>query len=290
MPIAAGVIAAGVTLSDVGTAQSSPRFDDVRVSTGIRLRYAEQGTGPGEPIILLHGLSDSWFSFSRVLPLLSTQHRVYALDQRGHGGSDKPKTGYLMRDLAADVIAFMDAKRIGRATILGHSMGSFVAQQVALSAPKRVSRLILVGSATAPAKYVGVEQLDSIVRSFKDPVPREFLREFQVSTIYDYVPADFIDRAVDESTKLPAHAWLALVNGLLATKAPTALGAAGIPTLVMWGDKDSYAVESEQKALLALIRTASLRTYEKTGHAPHWERPATFARDVLAFVARPVAN
>ena len=270
-----------------------PRFDEVRLSTGIRLRYAEQGQGSAEPIILLHGLSDSWFSFSRVLPLLSVDRRVYALDQRGHGGSDKPASGYRTGQLAADVIAFMDAKRIDRATIVGHSMGSFVAQEIALAAPKRVSRLVLVGSATQPRAFAGIAQLDSIVRALEpsQPVPKEFLREFQVSTVYDGVPSTFIDRAVEESAKVPVHAWHGLVAGLMAVDAPpAALGTARIPALVVWGDKDAYALEPEQHALVALIRTAKLRTYVNTGHAPHWERPSLFARDVLAFVARPLAN
>jgi non-heme chloroperoxidase len=288
--VAAVSLAASAALPAVAAAQSSPRFDHARLSTGIRLRYAEQGGGPGEPIILLHGLSDSWFSFSRVLPLLSAQRTVYALDQRGHGDSDKPTSGYAMRDLAADVIAFMDAKRIDRATVLGHSMGSFVAQQVALAAPQRVSKLILVGSTTAPRMIAGMADLDSIIRTMKDKVPTEFLREFQVSTVYDGVSAEFIDRAVQESTKLPAYAWRGLLDGLLAADPPVALGTSGIPTLLVWGEQDTYAVASEQSALVALVRTATLKAYPNTGHAPHWERPATFAQDVNDFISRKRAN
>ena len=166
----------------------------------------------------------------------------------------------------------------------------FVAQQVALAAPKRVSRLILVGSTTTPRTISGMSELDSIIRTLKDPVPTAFLREFQVSTVYDGVSSDFIDRAVEESTKLPAHAWRGLLDGLLAADPPTALGTSGIPTLVLWGEKDTYAVAAEQAALVALIRTATLKSYPKTGHAPHWEKPTVFARDVLAFIAKPVAN
>ena len=67
-----------------------PRFADVRLSTGVRLRYAEAGDPAAPPVILLHGYTDSWFSWSRVLPPLAARHRVYALDQRGHGDSDRP--------------------------------------------------------------------------------------------------------------------------------------------------------------------------------------------------------
>ena len=91
------------------------------------------------------------FNWARlVLPTLARDARVYALDLRGHGNSDRPKKGYQIRDLAADVLAFMDAKGIVRATIVGHSLGGFIAQQVALAAPRRVSQLVLVGTATTP--------------------------------------------------------------------------------------------------------------------------------------------
>src|SRR5690242_5191782 len=109
----AGLLAAAITAPD------APRFGEIKLSTGIRLHYAEQGPATAEPIILLHGYSDSWFSFSDVLAPLSRDTRVYALDLRGHGKSEQPANGYRMRDLAADVIAFMDAKSIVRATLVG---------------------------------------------------------------------------------------------------------------------------------------------------------------------------
>ena len=60
------------------------------LSTGVRLYYAQRGNRGGEAIIFLHGSSDSWFSFSRVLPFLSPSYHAFALTQRGHGDSDKP--------------------------------------------------------------------------------------------------------------------------------------------------------------------------------------------------------
>lgn len=128
----------------------SPRFSDVTLATGVRIRYAEQGDPGGPAVIFLHGFSDSWFSWSRVLPLIPARYHVIAPDSRGHGGSDKPEGGYAMRDLAGDVLALMDALHLERATIVGHSMGSVVAQQIAVAAPGRVERLVLVGSGPSP--------------------------------------------------------------------------------------------------------------------------------------------
>jgi pimeloyl-ACP methyl ester carboxylesterase len=77
-------------------------------------------------VIRLHGYTDSWFSFSRVLPLLAATYQVYALDQRGHGNSDRPACGYSSAAFAADAIAFIDAVGLQQATFVGHSMGRLV--------------------------------------------------------------------------------------------------------------------------------------------------------------------
>jgi non-heme chloroperoxidase len=264
-------------------ASDSLRFADVHLPTGPRLRFAEQGDS-ARPLILLHGYSDSWFSYSRVLRGLARNYRAYALDLRGHGDSDRPATGYAMRDMAADVIAFMDAKGIARATVVGHSMGSFVAQQVAARWPERLARLVLIGSGTTPRNILGIAELASAVSSLRDPVPSEFAREFQLSTIYRPVPAEFLDEAVAVSLKLPARVWREAMTGMLATGPEARLGGSRVPTLILWGDRDAVFERSEQDALLAAVPSAVLKVYPETGHALHWERPEEFIRDLEGFL------
>jgi tetratricopeptide (TPR) repeat protein len=72
-------------------AQKTWKSSDLMLKTGIRMHYAAQGDADGIPVIMLHGFSDSSFSYSRILPLLDKKYRVYALDQRGHGDSDRPE-------------------------------------------------------------------------------------------------------------------------------------------------------------------------------------------------------
>lgn len=278
------VAVAAFTLA--GAVSDPIKFADVHLTTGVRLRYAEQGDPAAHPLILLHGYSDSWFSYSGVLTGLARNYHVYALDQRGHGDSDRPATGYAMADLAADVVAFMDVKGIERATIVGHSMGSFVAQQVVAAAPERVARLVLVASTTTPRNVVGLSDLARAVDLLVDPVPPEFAREFQVSTIYRPVSDEFLDQAVAVSLRMPARVWREIMAGMLATDPVASLGRSGIPTLILWGDRDSGFPRSEQEALLAAIPGAELKVYPETGHALHWERPAEFVRDLDAFLAR----
>ena len=290
LALAAAVVLAGPSADSASIGNPGHplplRFADAQLTTGIRIRYAEQGDPRGHPVILLHGYSDSWFSFSRVLPLLSPTYHVYALDLRGHGGSDRPDGGYHMRDLAADVLAFMDAERLARVTVVGHSMGSIVAQQLALAAPERIARLVLVASVDVPSRSPALAELSTTVRTLTDPVPVEFVREFQTSTIYRPVPDEFVDQAVAESRKLPARVWRGLIDGMLATGAATALGESGIPTLVLWGDQDATFSRAEQDGLVGMIRTAELGVYPGTGHAVHWEEPERFVRDLHGFMAR----
>lgn len=262
----------------------APRFREVHLSTGIRMHYAEQGDARGQPIILLHGYSDSWFSFSRVLTPLSREARVYALDLRGHGKTQKPKSGYLMRDLASDVLAFMDAKGIVRATVIGHSMGGIVAQQVALAAPKRVSHLVLVATGSSATAFVGWNELEQAVATLPDPVPEAFVREFQRSTVHAPVGDEFMNRAVSESLRLSARTWRELAAGMKATEPAVALGKTGIPTLVLHGDKDLYVTPAVTDSLAAMVKAKQRKAYANTGHAIHWEKPTEFANDVLAFL------
>ena len=265
-------------------ATSSLSLSDIQLSNGVRLRYAEQGNPAGEAIMLLHGYSDSWFSWSRVLPLLPPSRRAIALDLRGHGNSDRPTQGYAMRELAADVVAFMALQRITRAVVVGHSMGSFVAQQVALAAPRRVSRLVLVASGTAPSRFNDMLELQRTVNALPEPVPEAFIREFQASTVHHPVPEEFMERVVSESRKLPALVWREAMAGMLATGRPEGLRAHRIPTLVLWGDRDAMSSRAEQEALTVLVG-GELKVYAATGHAPHWERPEEFAADLEDFVS-----
>ena len=278
------VAAAGLVTGFV-PAPKPVRFGEIDLPTGVRIHYAEQGDPDGPALILLHGYTDSWFSFSRILPLIAPRYRVFALDQRGHGRSTAPDSGYAPADLAADVLAFMDARGIARATLVGHSMGSFVAQQVAAEAPGRVTRLVLVGSAAAPGRMLVRAELEAAVTPLADPVPPEFIREFQMSTIHRDVPAEFLNRVIAESALLTAVRWKSLLAGMLATEPVVTLARAEIPALVVWGDQDAIFTREHQEELVALVKAERFVAYEGTGHAPHWEEPERFAREVVRFVA-----
>src|ERR687893_696937 len=264
------------------------QFATTDFSTGVRLHYAQRGDPTGEPIIFLHGYSDSWFSFSRVLPLLSSEYHAFALTQRGHGDSDKPECCYTLNDFAADVDAFMDALGIEEATLVGASTGALFAQRVALSYPHRVDRLVLVG-AQSPANEANeaVMGLQEEVRALEDPVPPEFVRAFQESTIYQPVPQEFLDTVVSESLKLPARVWRDYLEGAVLSidhDYVLALGEIDVLTLILWGEQDPLFPREEQERLRAAIPGATLKVYPETGHAVHWDRPEWVVRDLEEFM------
>ena len=120
-----------------------------------------------------------------MLPLLSPSYHAFAPTQRGHGDSDKPECCYTPEDFAADVDAFMEAVGIEKATLVGASTGALFAQRAALDYSHRVGRLVLIGAQT-PANEA-VSGLREEVQALEDPVPPEFVREFQESTVYQPV-------------------------------------------------------------------------------------------------------
>jgi non-heme chloroperoxidase len=265
----------------MSAAEESIRFARTSLSTGVRLQYAERGDPMGEAIVFLHGYSDSWYSFSRVLPLLSPSYHAFALTQRGHGDSDKPQCCYAPEDFAADIDAFMDALNLEEATVVGASTGALFAQRAALSYPRRISRLVMIGAQT-PANEA-VMGLVEEMRALEDPVPPEFVRGFQESTIYQPVPQEFLDTVVSESLKLPARVWRDyLEQSVLSIDREylIELHEIDVPTLILWGEQDPLFPREEQERLAAAIPGASLKVYPDTGHAVHWDRPEWVVRDL----------
>jgi non-heme chloroperoxidase len=261
------------------------QFSTTQLATGVTLHYAEKGDPTGEAIIFLHGYSDSWFSFSRVLPLLSSEYHAFALTQRGHGDSDKPECCYTPDDFAADVDAFMDAVGIEEATLVGASTGALFAQRAALSYPPRFGRLVLIGAQT-PANEA-VSGLREEVQALEDPVPPEFVREFQESTVYQPVSQEFLDTVVSESLKLPAWVWRDYFEQAVLSidhDYVLSLREIDMPTLVLWGEQDPLFPREEQERLAAAISGATFRVYPDTGHAVHWDRPEWVVRDLEAFM------
>jgi pimeloyl-ACP methyl ester carboxylesterase len=112
-------------------------------ANGLRF-HALDWAGQGEGLACLHGLASQARMFDRVAPLLIDAFRVIAIDQRGHGLSDKPDSGYDFATITADLDAILNTLKIDRAVLAGHSWGGNVALHYAVDHPDRVSGLVLI--------------------------------------------------------------------------------------------------------------------------------------------------
>jgi pimeloyl-ACP methyl ester carboxylesterase len=252
----------------------------------VTLPCVEQGDPHGIPVLLLHGYSDSWRSYESVLPHLPASIRAIAPSLRGHGGASRPRAGYRFGDFASDMAALLDALGIPSAFVVGHSMGSGVAQRFALDHPGRTRGLVLNGTFRDLRCNPAVRELwDDAIAKLEDPVDPAFVRAFQLSTLAQPIPDDFLERAIAESLRLPARVWRETAEGFLVDDLADHVGAISAPTLVVWGARDALCTRSDQDALLAALPHARLATYAAAGHALHWEEPERFARDVTRFVA-----
>lgn len=270
---------------------SITRLDDrissqiIKLPNGITLNYAVQGDPKGQVIVLLHGAGDSWHSFARVFPLLPSSYRVYAVTLRGHGLSDHPESGYTRADFAGDILEFLDQLHLQHVTLVGHSLGSFVAQKVAEQDNGHLDRLVLIDSGPGTHKAGSSEdEVTSPFAKLTDPVPYAFARDFQASTIYYPVPAWFFEMMVGEAQRVPATTWHGLGAGIRSGDSLDELKKIRVPTLLFWGEKDSIFHREDQETLLKNIPHATLKAYPETGHALHWERPERFTSDLLVFI------
>ncbi|HSM61099.1 MAG TPA: alpha/beta fold hydrolase [Longimicrobiales bacterium] len=241
------------------------------------------GPRDGRPVLLLHGVTDSWFSWSRVMDRLPANVLAVVPSQRGHGASERPPCCYGIEDFAEDAIAVLDAMGVERATVVGHSMGSFVAQRIASSWPERVDRLVLVGSGVNPRSEELLEA-DEAVRGLSDPLDRAFVRAFQESTVATSVPETFLRGVIDESLEVPADVWRAAFTGLLADERVADLSRIAAPTLIVAGAHDTLWPRVQQDSLARALPTRRQVVHDRAGHAPHWEDPEWFVRELERFL------
>lgn len=136
----------GYNFATKATASPPPGLKYVDAG-GIKTRYETWGTS-GTPVVLVHGAAESVDTWSRLVPLLAKNHRVYAYDVTGYGYSER-KAPYTIEHLAAQLLGFMDAMHLGgpgepRPLLVGHSLGAGVAAEATLEAPGRVGGIMFL--------------------------------------------------------------------------------------------------------------------------------------------------
>ena len=267
------------------------------------VRYAYRDTGGGEgrvPMVLFQhfrGNLDNWDP--ALIDALAAGRRVITFDNAGVGGSTG-STPDTIEQMARDAIAFMTALEISEADLLGFSIGSFVAQQVALMRPAIVRRLILASSApqgaagmhgwapdvigavgtpqTSPEEYLGVffTQSPASVRSGQETLKRMYARTEDRDTATTWATREAQYDAVC-TWGIPDHARLQRLSAL------------GLPVFVANGDSDPMIRPHYSYLMAGLIPQAQVKIYPDAAHGFLFQHHAEFAADVEAFLARSPA-
>lgn len=257
------------------------------------VQVLDVGPRTGAPIVLIHCYTCAIDWWDAMIPPLRREHRVVAIDLLGHGGSEKPGSGYEMENQASLVAQALSRLGVRRATVVGHSLGGTVATALTERSPDLVSGLVIVDQAP-DSSYGGLNLLarmtylpvigEAIWRTTPDAlvkqglkqafapgydVPDEFVDDFRRMTFTSYDDAggeegDFTDeRPLDERLE------------------PT-----GVPLLVIFGSEDQIYDEDEALEAYRKIAGAQTELIDEAGHSPNVEKPARTASLVLGFAAR----
>lgn len=251
--------------------------------SNLSLNFVEGGNG--YPVVFLHAYIDTWYSFRLVLPLLADHCRCLVLDQRGHGKSNYSGADLTMDAFAEDVIEFLQKQGLEQVTLVGNSMGSFVARKVSLRCPELVERLVLVGSRLRTDNHELLIGLKAAIEQLPEEIPREFVEALlSPNTQRGTVPDWFFNVCVEAGAQMPGKIWRGTLDGMLLDNHSDQLGKITQPTLVIGGKQDEVFKWEDQEELARILPHARFKLYEDVGHYPHWERPEQFAKDLLGFI------
>lgn len=262
------------------------RKQPVTLANGVRLSYVELGDPRGEPLLLLHGYTDSSRSWTILAPWL-LEHRLLIPDQRGHGAADAPACCYAIADYAEDARQFLDALGVERAAVAGHSMGSMVAMELAARHPGRVSKLVLAGSTALPPIRKD-HWLWTEVQALKAPLSADtpFMKEWSPANSPTPVDPAFAAAAMGEILKVKLHVWRGVLGAMDGYDPGPAARRVRVPTLILSGAKDPLFPAEHHRALAAAIPQAQAHHFPDFGHNPIWERPEEVGPILAAFLAR----
>lgn len=272
---------------------------------GVRLHYVEAGPANGEPVVLVHGFPQSWYTWRKQIPELARAgYRVIAPDMRGFNRSEKPQgvEHYTFTELTADLVSLIDKTCGGRASVVAHDWGGVVAWQLAMRHPASVKCLVTL-AAPHPEAYDRAVWTDAEQRSrsryvFVD-LQAPGVGELQYAW-NDY--AKLRHMFTTEPTTPGAYTaediehYVGANRGEMGTQMNYYRAALQIeqpretrieqPVLYLWGDKDAYQTEAAHEVSRALVpNLETVRLHDKS----HWlmaDAPEQVNAHLLDFLAR----
>lgn len=243
--------------------------------------------GKGDPLVLISGLGGKGTHWQPFLDAAARAHRVLTFDSRGAGAALPPRPGATIRDFALDLLQLLDDVGLERASFVGRSMGGMIAQELALLAPERLRRLVLVSTTGRVDRHLaslfrlwaqmaesGVSTQIRHESSMLWCLGRQALESDRRAQAYLRARAR-MDRPADYATQARACS---------AHDALDRLGAISAPTLVVAGTDDRLTPLFHADALAKAIPHASLALLPGSGHLPYLEKPEEFASLVLNFL------
>ena len=266
---------------------------------GHRVTYRRKGKGP--VLLLLHGITSSSATWDKVVAPLSKRFTVIAPDLLGHGLSAKPRGDYSLGAYASGVRDLLVALGIDSATIVGHSLGGGVAMQFAYQYPEKVDRMVLVASgglgrevhavlraSTLPGARLILPLLSSgAVRDVVGGVSGALARiGLRASRDVVEIGRGIASLAQGDSREAFLHTSRAIMEpgGQRVSAADRLYLAEHLPTLLIWGERDSLIPGAHGRAAADLIPGAELIVYPRAGHYPHRDEPELFAQALIEFV------
>ena len=274
-----------------------------KLSTGIDMAYVETGPATGPAVILIHGLTDnirSWWLAMRDLHKQDPALHIIAVDLRGHGASSMPPAStcatapeacFKITDFSSDIVALLKSKSIAKATFVGHSLGTFIVQEIAISNPELVERAVLVATAAtgvgnvALQDYVLKEPVEGSWKAALEAKGKKYPADFYTLTPLDADPKaeawiaknwvvdpaadpEFLKPYIPETAKIRLGTWIGATKALLATDHTARLKSIKAPVLVMWATQDNIFVDSDQKAIQSGLSEAA----SANGTTNYWKQ------------------
>jgi pimeloyl-ACP methyl ester carboxylesterase len=274
------------------------RHTEIRLH-GHRLSYRIGGQGP--VLVLIHGITNSSASWEPVLAQLATRFTVIAPDLLGHGDSAKPRGDYSLGANASLMRDLMIALGHERATIAGHSLGGGIAMQMAYQFPERVERLVLVSSgglgrqvtpllravALPAAEYVlpllASQPLVSAGTKVGGWIQRIGLG---VGSDISAMASGFASLQDIEARRAFVHTARSVIEigGQRVSATDKLYLAEAVPTLILWGERDTIIPARHGIRAHELMPGSRLRIFDGARHFPHHDDPAGFAAEITDFV------
>ena len=276
------ILLAAAVASAAPQGQSAPAQKEVIVF-GQKISYLEAGSGP--TVILLHGLGGSSQNWMFTVGPLAEKFHVIAPDQIGFGKSDKPMINYRLRTYVDFLDQFCKQLKIERATLVGHSMGGWVAAAFTIAFPERVDRLVLTDSTGyAPPANFDFKTLYNL-----NPSTREGMKQLVARVFFN--PSFRSDAMIDQflAQRMSAGDGYT-INSLIESVSRREDFLDGqvdkikLPTLIIWGRQDGLVLQTEGERLKNDIPHARFAVFDQCGHFPQVEKASEFNTTLLQFL------